>query len=107
MTLQPALFPIPDPPEPKASALFYVVMARYTGPGWSHGNWKLWPDQFTTYEAAFRASLELNKWWLNRMIVKIDTNQGQVAEPRPVPSPNPAPPPVAGPCTCRTSTDGA
>lgn len=47
----------------------WIIIARYEGPGWAHGNWKVYGPCLSPAEAEKTAD-SLNKWMKRRQIFK-------------------------------------
>lgn len=58
---------IPDAVTPQPT--MWIVIAQYCGPGWAHGNWKVFGPFITEIEAE-RASEKFNRWMKRRQIFK-------------------------------------
>lgn len=54
------------PPQPDH---LWIIIAQYLGPGWAHGNWKVYGPYFSESEAGRQAD-KLNKWMKRRQIYK-------------------------------------
>lgn len=58
---------LPDAVSPQPD--LWIVIAQYCGPGWAHGNWKVFGPFFTEMEAEREAG-KLNKWMKRKQIYK-------------------------------------